>query len=185
MSSVTYKNQPAIQKTRGSVPLSGTSHVYTVKKVLWPKEVEDYLRTMLIGNTLHICCGKSLLGDIRLDLYAKNVDVIADAARCPFSDKSFDTVLIDPPYNSRFQWMHDMLNELHRLAKKRIIFQHWFSPIDSQGRFKKANMFQLFEMVNVPVIDEKSEEFKLVGMHNWMPRTYFGRMQVISVFDAP
>lgn len=183
MSTVTYKNQPAIHSTRGSVPLAGTSHVYKVKKLLWTKEIEEYLSTLLIGRTLHICCGLSKLGDIRLDLYADNVDLIADAARIPFKNKSFDTVLCDPPYNSKFQWMHDMLNELHRLAKQRIIFQHWFSPIDKQGRFKKANIFQLSEMCVEPVIDRESEEFSLSDLSAWMPRTYFGRMQIISVLD--
>lgn len=183
MSTVTYNHQPAIHKTRGTVPLAGTEFVYTVKKVLWPQEVEDYIQSKLIGYTLHICCGKSQLGDVRLDRYDPIVDVKADAARLPF-EKSFDTVLIDPPYNSKFQWMHDMLNELHRVARKRIIFQHWFSPIDKYGRFKKANVFQLNEMVAVPVIVSDSHEFLLSEMTSWMPRTYFGRMQIISILDS-
>ena len=29
---VTYKNQPAIDKTKGKIPLAGNSHVYRVKK---------------------------------------------------------------------------------------------------------------------------------------------------------
>ena len=35
MSTVTYKNQPPIDKTKGTVPLAGTKHLYRVKKVLW------------------------------------------------------------------------------------------------------------------------------------------------------
>lgn len=164
MSTVTYKNQPAIHQTRGAIPLAGTSHLYTVNKLLWPKEVEEYLSTKLIGHTLHLCCGKSTLGDIRLDLYSK-ADVKADVARVPFCDQSFDTVLIDPPYNSKFQWMHDMLAELPRVAKQRIIFQHWFSPVDKLGQYKK------------------NHKFILVELDAWMPKTYFGRMQIISIFD--
>jgi len=183
MSTVTYTNQPGIHKTRGTVPLAGNEHVYTVSKVLWPHEVECYLASKLIGFTLHVCCGMSKLGDVRLDLYEKDVDVIGDAARLPFADRTFDTVLIDPPYNSKFQWMHDMLNELHRLACKRIIFQHWFSPIDKQGRFKKANIFQLSEECIVPVIDEVSDCFSLIDLVHWNPRTYFGRVQLISILD--
>lgn len=165
MSTVTYKNQPAIHQTRGAIPLAGTSHLYTVHKLLWPKEVEEYLSTKLIGRTLHLCCGKSKLGDTRLDLYANGVDVIADVARVPFCAQSFDTVLIDPPYNSKFQWMHDMLAELPRVAKQRIIFQHWFSPVDKLGQYKK------------------NHKFTLVELDAWMPKTYFGRMQIISIFD--
>lgn len=183
MSTVTYVHQPGIHKTRGSVPLAGTAHVYTVSKLLWPKEVEDFIGTKLIGKTLHVCCGHSYLGDVRLDLYERDIDVRGDMSRLPFLDKSFNTVLIDPPYNSKFQVMHDMLNEIHRLARTRIIFQHWFSPVNSNGKFKKAHVFSLTELGAIVVEDDSSEEFNLEEKYAWMPRTYFGRMQFISVFD--
>jgi len=165
MGSVKYKAQPAIDKTKGSVPLAGTEYVYTVSKLLWPNAVEKFLSTQLIGKTLHICCGKSKLGNIRLDLYEPDVDIKADAARLPFVDKSFDTLLIDPPYNGIFQWNHDMLSELGRITKMRFIFQHWFVPVDKKGFFKKDH------------------EFILTGLFAWMPKTYFGRIQMISIFD--
>ena len=50
MATVTYKNQPAIDKTKGNVPLAGTSHLYTVKKVLWPNAIEFFLKTLLVGK---------------------------------------------------------------------------------------------------------------------------------------
>jgi len=165
MSTVTYNNQDAIHKTRGSIPLAGNSYVYTVSKLLWPKDVEKFLETQLVGFTLHVCCGKSKLGDVRLDLYEHDVDIIGNMQRLPFSTESFDTVLIDPPYNSKFQIMHDMLSELCRVSKKRIIFQHWFSPVDKVGNYRK------------------NHKFILTGLYAWMPKTYFGRIQVISVFD--
>jgi len=108
---------------------------------------------------------KSQLGDRRLDLYEPTADVIADIARLPFRDESWDTVLIDPPHNSRMQWNHDMLSELARVARIRIIFQHWFLPANKNGKFKKAH------------------KFKLVEVAVWQPRTYFGRANVISIFD--
>ena len=165
MPTVTYKNQPAIARTGGLIPLVGTAYVYTVSKLLWPKEVEEFLESILIGNTLHICCGKSKLGNIRLDLYEPLVDIRADMAKLPFNNMSFDTLLIDPPYNSKFQIMHDMLSELCRVSRQRIIFQHWFSPVDKHGRYKKDH------------------NFELSSLYAWMPKTYFGRMQIISVFD--
>ena len=168
MATVTYKHQPGIDKTRGAVPLAGTSHVYTVGKVLWPDSVEDFLQTLFVGRTLHVCCGMSMLGDVRLDLYQPGVDIQCDAAnmRGVVADEAFDTVLSDPPYNGKFQWNHDLLTELARVAAKRIVFQHWFIPATPQGRYKKAQ-----------------EKFALTGVYNWMPKTYFGRVQVISVFD--
>lgn len=165
MSTVTYKHQPAIHKTRGSVPLAGNEYLYEVKKLLWPHEVERVLGELCIGTTLHVCCGMSKLGDVRLDLFQPSVDVRASMDRLPFPSRCFNTVLIDPPYNSRLRIMHDMLVELSRVSNYRIIFQHWFSPIDKIGRYRKDHSFQL------------------TALYNWMPKTYFGRMQIISVFD--
>lgn len=165
-STVTYHNQPAIHATRGAVPLAGNSHLYTVEKQLWPEDVETVLNGLLIGRSLHLCCGKSKLGDVRLDLNEPDADIQADAAHTGLDDKCFDTVLCDPPYNGEFQWNHDLLEELARLALCRIVFQHWFIPADPDGQYKKANYF------------------KLTGIYVWQPRTYFGRAQLISVFDA-
>jgi hypothetical protein len=51
VANVTYKNQPAIDKTKGNVPLAGTSHIYRVKKRLWNDSIEDVLRGLFIGKT--------------------------------------------------------------------------------------------------------------------------------------
>ncbi len=168
MSTVTYKNQPAIQATGGhSKVKSWDKHVYTVGKLLWPEAVEEFLATLLIPRCLHVCCGKSKLGDVRLDNSAVwSPDIIADATKIPFESASFESVLCDPPYNGKFQWNHDLLSELSRVASKRIIFQHWFIPADSEGRWKKWHKFQLSQI------------------HCWQPRTYFGKAQMISVFDS-
>lgn len=169
MSTVTYKNQPAIHKTRGAVPLAGTSHLYTVSKVLWPKSIEDFLPNLFIGKTIHVCCGLSLLGDVRVDL-DPNVkpDIICDAAdmHSVVGDDQFDTVLCDPPYNGKFQWNHNLLSELSRIASERIIFQHWYIPANKNGLYKKAQ-----------------EKFHLTETYVWQGQTYFGRAQIISVFD--
>jgi hypothetical protein len=206
MATVTYKKQPGVHKTRGAIPLDGTSHVYTVSAVLWPEAVENWISERLVGSTLHVCCGKSRLGDVRVDLYEPDVDVKADAAKLPFDDNSFDTVLIDPPYTGKFQWSHDMLNELHRIARKRIIFQHHFSPVDKNGYFKKNHAFVLTDAAVVPTMpnnlaseirlavktdegyvivdgDQGEKTFYLSDIVYWQPRTYFGRAQLISVLD--
>lgn len=206
MGTVTYRKQPGIHATRGAVPLAGTAHTYTVSDVLWPEEVEEYLQGRLVYPTLHVCCGKSRIGDVLLDLY-ELADVQADAARLPFPERSFGTVLIDPPYNGKFQWNHDMLNELIRVADRRIIFQHWFMPINKYGRLKKAHAFELKDVVLVPSLSgHESElvtalydpetgkyyiaqeepdgpEFALNYTAVWQPRAYFGRTQIIQVYD--
>lgn len=169
MSTVTYKNQPAIHATRGAVPLAGTSHLYTVKKVLWPDSIQEFLPSLFIGKVLHVCCGASRLGDVRLDRDPGHYpDIICDAAnmREVVPDNSFDTVLCDPPYNGRMQWSHNVLSELARVASQKIIFQHWFIPANKYGRYKKAH-----------------EKFFLSAAFVWQGQAYFGRAQIISVFD--
>ena len=112
MSSVTHKHQPAIHRTGGSVPLAGNSYIYKVTKLLWPPDVEKFIEEeLLIGKSLHVCCGKSRIGDILVDLYEPEVHVTSDAARLPFKTNSFETVFSDPPYNGKFQWNHDLLSE--------------------------------------------------------------------------
>lgn len=165
MATVTYKKQPAIHATGGSVPLEGTKQPYTVNALLWPDDVHNWVFKRLKGLTLHVCCGKSEIGHCRVDLNEIGIDVRADAAHLPFKSQSWDTVLIDPPYNGIFQWNHDMLAELARIARQRIIFQHWFLPVDSNRRFKKSN------------------DFHLTDVAIWQGQTYFGRAQVISVID--
>ena len=68
--------------------------------------------------------------------------------------------------NGRFQWNHDMLSELSRVARKRIIFQHWFIPADRHCRWKKYH------------------KFRMATVYAWQPKTYFGRAQIITLFDA-
>jgi hypothetical protein len=52
------------------------------------------------------------------------------------------------------------------VASQRIIFQHWFTPANPNGLYKKAQ-----------------EKFELTDVLVWQPKTYFGRVNVISVFD--
>ena len=164
---MTYKNQPAIERSKGRVPLAGTSHLYRVKRILWPQAVQSVLQDLLIPTSLHVSSGHSLLGDIRVDAdELVSPHVVCDAARLPFADQSFNSVLCDPPYNGRFQWNHGMLSELSRVARKRIIFQHWFIPADRHGRWKKYH------------------KFRMAAVYAWQPKTYFGRAQIITVFDA-
>jgi hypothetical protein len=168
MSTVTYKNQPAIHATRGAVPLAGNSHLYTVKRVLWSEAIEEFLPSLFVGRTLHVCCGKSLLGDIRLDLDAENnPSIICDGAKLAIASNAFDTILCDPPYNGKFQWNHNLLAELARVASQRIIFQHWFIPANNHGLYKKAQ-----------------DKFHLSEAYVWQGQAYFGRAQIISVFDS-
>ena len=169
MSTVSYHKQPGIHATRGAVPDCGTEHPYRVTKILWPEQVEAFLGKLLIGKTLHVCCGKSKLGTVRLDIDpANHPHIVCDASdmSAHVKDGEFETVLCDPPYNGQMQWNHDLLRELLRVSSRRIVFQHWFVPVNDSGRYKKA-----------------TDGWGLTALYAWMPRTYFGRVQAISVFD--
>lgn len=166
MATITYKNQnTAHVHLKKGTPIEGTDHIYTVNKVLWPKKVGKFVESLIVGSCLHVCCGKSTIGDLRVDLFDETADVKADAAKLPIEDQQFDTVLCDPPYNGKLQWNHDLLVELARVAKRRIIFQHWFMPGDMKGRYKKDH------------------SFTITNVYIWQPMTYFGRVNVLSVFD--
>lgn len=116
----TYYNQPGMHVTRASVPLAGTSHVYRVTEVLWAEAVEAVIESLLVGRSLHVCCGKSLIGDVRQDLYEPDADIQCDAAdmSAHVADDGFDTVLCDPPYNGDLGWNHRLLKELTRVARQ-------------------------------------------------------------------
>lgn len=166
MGTITYKKQNAAHTAlKQGVPLEGTDHIYTVNALLWPRKIQSFVETLLIGKTLHLCCGKSTIGDLRVDLFDETAELKKDASKTDLPDKSFDTVLCDPPYNGKLQWNHDLLVEIARLARKRIVFQHWFQPGDMKGFYKKDHTF------------------KIAQLYNWQPRTYFGRVNVLSVFD--
>lgn len=169
MGTVSYRNQPGIHATGGAVPECGTKHPYRVTKLLWPEDVEKFTASLLQGRTLHVCCGKSKLGTVRVDIDSENLpDILCDASNMNdyVKDGEFETVLCDPPYNGNMQWNHDLLSELHRVASRRIVFQHWFIPVNNHGRYKKAK-----------------NGWGITAVYAWMPRTYFGRAQIISVFD--
>lgn len=150
MWTITYKKQNAAHTAlKQGVPLEGTDHIYTVNALLWPKKVEKFVESLFIGKTLHLCCGKSTIGNLRVDLFDETAELKKDAAKTDLPDKSFDTVLCDPPYNGKLQWNHDLLVEIARLAKQRI----------------------------------KDHSFVISHLYNWQPKTYFGRVNVLSVFD--
>jgi hypothetical protein len=166
LATVTYHHQPGIHASDGHVPLAGDRHLYTVKKVLWPGEVSAVLAGLLLPTSVHVCCGHSQLGDVRVDSDPlTNPDVLGDATNLPFADREFASILCDPPYNGKFQWNHDVLHQLARVASKRVVFQHWFIPANANGWYKKDHTL------------------RLTSVYVWQPKTYFGRAQVISVFD--
>jgi len=66
---------------------------------VWPGKVERWFRERTVGHTLHVCNGKSTLGDVRVDANPTRVtDVQGDMFDLPFPPRTFDTVVADPPW---------------------------------------------------------------------------------------
>ena len=71
------------------------------------------------GSTLNLCCGKSQIGDLRIDIDPTvKPDLVADIFNLP-SLEQFDNVIMDPPYSyyGKIKWLFP----LARLARKRFI----------------------------------------------------------------
>ena len=109
---------------------------------IWPEHIEKRIGEQLISPSLHACCGKSLIGDIRLDLYEKDT-VQDDVLDMPWRDEFFTSVVCDPPHDMSKEWYEALYLELARVSSKRIIFQHWFLPCSQNGSFYGDPEFKL------------------------------------------
>jgi len=134
---------------------------------LWPKYIEDTIEKMLDPMSLHVCCGESQLGDVRLDLHQKDVDITCDASdmKSVVADELFKTVLCDPPHDMSEKWYDALLIELARVSSHRIIFQHWFIPSHMNGVF------------------QADSQFKMSYLLTWHPQSTYDQALAVSVFD--
>src|SRR6267143_3784866 len=105
---------------------------YKFKKAWsWPAQVEELIGKQIEGFSLHVCCGDSRLGDVRLDL-EKQADIRGDMFHLPFKRETFDTVLCDPPWHLPYHVRHKLLYELRDVLKPggRLIFNCiWFPKV--------------------------------------------------------
>jgi 16S rRNA G966 N2-methylase RsmD len=88
-----------------------------------PPDVKAWLdRELMEGYTANICCGKSYIGDVRVDVDPENdPDVIADVHNLPFADCTFDTVYVDPPFSLYGYQDGYWPREAWRITRKRLI----------------------------------------------------------------
>ena len=95
----------------------------------WPSDVEAFIEAKIEGLSLHVCCGESKIGDIRIDLYT-NADVKADMFHLPIKKHSCDTVICDPPWELPYHLRHKLLYELRDSLKAggKLIFNSFWNP---------------------------------------------------------
>lgn len=98
----------------------------------FPPTVRRLLKELSAGRrVLHLFGGAAKFGT-RLDVDPiTRPDVIGDAWLPPFADRTFDIVVIDPPYDRLDrQTHHDLLSAAARVARERVIWFHtlWIEP---------------------------------------------------------
>ena len=98
--------------------------------------------------TLHLFCGLSSIGEVRVDLDPTSVATVHEDVLdfiVQEADGSYQTVLADPPYNGKYQQEYGvpgrdfggnesnlglLLRQMYRLCRPGglLIFKHWFDP---------------------------------------------------------
>lgn len=96
----------------------------------WPDSVEAFIRSRARGFTVHVCSGKSSLGDLRIDSDTEEANIKADCFNVPLRDDIADTVLCDPPWGMQYHLRGKLVKELRRILKPggQLIFCAPFSP---------------------------------------------------------
>ncbi len=112
------------------MPNPKNSARYTFKRAWsWPAEVEGKILSLIEGQSLHVCCGDSKLGSVRIDI-DKSADIRASMFFLPIRRAAFDTVLCDPPWEIPYHVRGRLLRELRDCLKPngRLIFNCFWFP---------------------------------------------------------
>ena len=129
--------------------------------------IDDYekiqwIKSVLTGYSLNLCCGRLHIGSVNADLDPNNMpDKIVNYhfVEEAFKENEFDTLLFDPPYTD--YWKHSLNSMLHRLrniCKGRIIIRCYLfveSVRDYQlpwikifiEKNRKLDIFQIYEPI--------------------------------------
>jgi len=83
----------------------------------WTNTIENFLISIIDEKPLlHVCSGKSEIGDVTVDKYVK-ADYNYDMIKLPFDNDSFAAVFCDPPWNNGMKKdVADAMKEFIRVA---------------------------------------------------------------------
>ena len=114
---------------------------------------EKFLGTFSEGFTLNACCGLDPFGDVLMDV---DIDILkkvmnhridsfdkeyiqGDVKNLPFREKSFDTVICDPPFSfyNRVKWVFPLKD----LARQKLIL--CTAPIDIKIRDADRELYAI------------------------------------------
>ena len=80
----------------------------------WLPIKEALIGSYLVSPSLHVCSGKSKLGDVQVDLWMP-ASVKASMLLLPFQSNCFKSVLCDPPWRMANHFRPKLLWELRRV----------------------------------------------------------------------
>ena len=124
---------------------------------LWEKEIDDFVKERMKGYTLNVPCGKSQLGDIRLDLDPNlsmrgAYDFFKDELNYP--DNTFDTIISDPPWKIGHYFRPKLFFKLVDKCKVGgiIIYNATWIPTSKYVKLKEVYIRQSSDFSNVSII---------------------------------
>lgn len=117
---------------------------------------DQWLRGHVIGRVLHVCCGASRVGDVRVDIDAgvPGVLVVADMLALPFVDAAFDTACCDPMYDLSMPQRVHLQRELVRVAGRRVLFKGPWIPRASGWNLIETTLLASHTCANVAVFSQ-------------------------------
>lgn len=122
---------------------------------IWPESVERWFRERAEAHTIHVCCGRSQLGDVRVDRDPEHdPDVVADHANLPFESNTFDTAIWDPPWKMSAFDRHPPYFELVRCVKPDgvLLVNSTWIPTSNQTEVEKIHVRQDNDMGNASLL---------------------------------
>lgn len=124
---------------------------------MWEKEIEDFVKERMKGYVLNVPCGKSQLGDVRLDLDPKlsmrgAYDFFKD--KLEFEHNTFDTVISDPPWKIGHYFRPRLFFRLVEVCKigGEIIYNATWIPTSKYVKLKECWIRQSSQFSNVSII---------------------------------
>lgn len=123
----------------------------------WPRELEEWFHRQLSNivdpperPVVHVCCGESSLGDLRIDVVDGLGNVRADMFSLPFGDESVGTVVCDPPYELALQDRHRHMTELARVHRPGGLLLYKASWWPLEGRWVHEENWTWSPRVGLP-----------------------------------